>query len=239
MFFHVNTVCRVCDEHWYLGVCQTKHILIIHISILLWFSKNALQFVLPWIASKQTTHFFLFSLRMSNTLPWIRILGALQPNDSTYLDRIAMADSFDTQGPTFIIEPQQHLEFTNIVDNHVDCTARGSPPPKIEWLMLDNSPVTTIPRVSIRISNEISTSMPLFTVFCSFYSVEIVLVVAFFSLRMIIIVCTEFFNFFPYIGTPLYLARDYGYFYKIYACRVQWGVDEMRTVKLDALRYNL
>lgn len=63
-------------------------------------------------------------------------------------DRIALADSFDTQGPSFLIEPQQHLEFTNIVDNHVDCTARGSPPPKIEWLMLDNSPVPTIPRVS-------------------------------------------------------------------------------------------
>lgn len=65
------------------------------------------------------------------------------------IDRIALADSFDTQGPTFLIEPQQHLEFTNIVDNHVDCTARGSPPPKIEWLMLDNTPVTTIPRVSV------------------------------------------------------------------------------------------
>lgn len=60
-----------------------------------------------------------------------------------------MANSFDTQGPTFTIEPPHHLEFTNIVDNHVDCAARGSPPPKIEWLLLDNSPVTTIPRVCI------------------------------------------------------------------------------------------
>lgn len=64
------------------------------------------------------------------------------------IDRIVLANSFDTQGPSFIIEPPQHLEFTNIVDNHVDCAARGSPPPKIEWLMLDNSPATTIPRVS-------------------------------------------------------------------------------------------
>lgn len=59
-----------------------------------------------------------------------------------------MANPFDIQGPTFTIEPPHHLEFTNIVDNHVDCVAKGSPPPKIEWLHLDNTPVTTIPRVS-------------------------------------------------------------------------------------------
>lgn len=65
------------------------------------------------------------------------------------LVQLAFADSFDLQGPTFTIEPPHHLEFTNIIDNHVDCVARGSPSPKIEWLMLDNTPVSTIPRVSI------------------------------------------------------------------------------------------
>lgn len=59
-----------------------------------------------------------------------------------------MADPFDIQGPSFTIEPPHHLEFTNIIDNHIDCVAKGSPPPKIEWLHLDNTPVTTIPRVS-------------------------------------------------------------------------------------------
>lgn len=59
-----------------------------------------------------------------------------------------MADPFDIQGPSFTIEPPHHLEFTNIVDNHIDCVAKGSPPPKIEWLHLDNTAVTTIPRVS-------------------------------------------------------------------------------------------
>lgn len=59
-----------------------------------------------------------------------------------------MADPFDIQGPSFTIEPPHHLEFTNIVDNHIDCVSKGSPPPKIEWLHLDNTPVTTIPRVS-------------------------------------------------------------------------------------------
>lgn len=59
-----------------------------------------------------------------------------------------MANPFDIQGPSFTIEPPHHLEFTNIVDNHIDCVAKGSPPPKIEWLHLDNTPVTTIPRVS-------------------------------------------------------------------------------------------
>lgn len=65
-----------------------------------------------------------------------------------FADRYVMADPFDIQGPSFTIEPPHHLEFTNIVDNHVDCVAKGSPPPKIEWLHLDNTPVTTIPRVS-------------------------------------------------------------------------------------------
>lgn len=60
-----------------------------------------------------------------------------------------MADPFDIQGPSFTIEPPHHLEFTNIVDNHIDCVAKGSPPPKIEWLHLDNTAVTTIPRVSV------------------------------------------------------------------------------------------
>lgn len=59
-----------------------------------------------------------------------------------------MADPFDIQGPSFTIEPPHHLEFTNIIDNHIDCVAKGSPPPKIEWLHIDNTPVTTIPRVS-------------------------------------------------------------------------------------------
>lgn len=63
-----------------------------------------------------------------------------------------MANPFDVQGPTFTIEPPHHLEFTNIIDNHVDCVAKGSPPPKIEWLHLDNTPVTTIPRVSCKTS---------------------------------------------------------------------------------------
>lgn len=67
----------------------------------------------------------------------------------TYIDRCVMADPFDIQGPSFTIEPPHHLEFTNIIDNHIDCVAKGSPPPKIEWLYLDNTPVTTIPRVSI------------------------------------------------------------------------------------------
>lgn len=64
-------------------------------------------------------------------------------------DRYVIADTFDIQGPSFTIEPPHHLEFTNIVDNHVDCVAKGSPRPKIEWLHLDNTLVTTIPRVSI------------------------------------------------------------------------------------------
>lgn len=65
-----------------------------------------------------------------------------------FTDCYVIADPFDVQGPSFTIEPPHHLEFTNIVDNHVDCVAKGSPTPKIEWLHLDNTLVTTIPRVS-------------------------------------------------------------------------------------------
>lgn len=64
-------------------------------------------------------------------------------------DHRVMADPFDIQGPSFTIEPPHHLEFTNIVDNLIPCQAKGSPKPKIEWLHHDNTPVTTIPRVSI------------------------------------------------------------------------------------------
>lgn len=163
---------------------------------------------------------------MFNTVLWIRILGAHRPNDSTLLDRIAMADSFDTQGPTFIIEPQQHLEFTNIVDNHVDCTARGSPPPKIEWLMLDNSPVTTIPRVSY--SNLVFHAIISSILFFFVHSVERVLVAIYFrsdslicTLRMIIIVCTEYSIFSPSTDTSHILSFCCEYFDKIYARRVK------------------
>lgn len=77
-----------------------------------------------------------------------------------------MANPFDIQGPSFTIEPPHHLEFTNIVDNHVDCVAKGSPTPKIEWLHLDNTPVTTIPRVSTLLSNIVKTVYAIFQYKC-------------------------------------------------------------------------
>lgn len=72
----------------------------------------------------------------------------------SHVDIGVSADPFDIQGPTFTAEPPHHLEFTNVVDNHVDCVAKGSPTPKIEWLHLDNTPVTTIPRVSTLVRSE-------------------------------------------------------------------------------------
>lgn len=58
------------------------------------------------------------------------------------------SNSFDTQGPTFTLEPSFRLEFTNTAGSRADCTARGNPPPHVEWLDLDNNAVTTIQSVS-------------------------------------------------------------------------------------------
>lgn len=59
------------------------------------------------------------------------------------------SNSFDTQGPTFTLEPPFRLEFTNTAGSRADCTARGNPPPHVEWIDLDNNAVTTIQSVSV------------------------------------------------------------------------------------------
>lgn len=98
---------------------------------------------------------WFFNIRQCIPNKWYWLIFALFDSPIFFsifwTDHCVMGNSFDIQGPTFTIEPPHHLEFTNIVDNHVDCVAKGSPPPKIEWLHLDNTPVTTIPRVSFQL----------------------------------------------------------------------------------------
>lgn len=64
-------------------------------------------------------------------------------------ESIVDANSFETQGPAFIIEPSHKLEFTNSAGRRADCSARGNPAPNVEWLDHDLNTVTSIPKVNI------------------------------------------------------------------------------------------
>ncbi|KAJ6641876.1 Down syndrome cell adhesion molecule-like protein Dscam2 [Pseudolycoriella hygida] len=69
---------------------------------------------------------------------------SLSPYDEQLTEYVASSNSFDTQGPTFTLEPPFRLEFTNTAGSRADCTVRGNPPPHVEWLDLDNNAVSTI-----------------------------------------------------------------------------------------------
>lgn len=58
------------------------------------------------------------------------------------------ANLYDTQGPTFSIEPPHIIEFINTLGYRIDCTANGNPQPNIEWYDQDNNSVNTIQNVS-------------------------------------------------------------------------------------------
>lgn len=47
----------------------------------------------------------------------------------------------DLQGPVFIHEPPHRVEFSNSNGGKVDCTAHGSPPPEVEWILGDGTTV--------------------------------------------------------------------------------------------------
>lgn len=68
-------------------------------------------------------------------------------NYNLFLDHGISASSFDAQGPTFAIEPPMRLEFTNNMGGRADCIAKANPSPNVEWYHMDNSIVTTIPKV--------------------------------------------------------------------------------------------
>jgi hypothetical protein len=45
------------------------------------------------------------------------------------------------RGPSFLLEPPSRLEFSNSSGGWLDCSASGSPPPTVDWLSVDGSPV--------------------------------------------------------------------------------------------------
>ncbi|KAL1500781.1 hypothetical protein ABEB36_006226 [Hypothenemus hampei] len=51
----------------------------------------------------------------------------------------------DLQGPVFIIEPAHRVEFGSATGGRADCTGHGSPPPDIEWVLNDGTPIQQIP----------------------------------------------------------------------------------------------
>ncbi|XP_078048429.1 cell adhesion molecule Dscam2 [Augochlora pura] len=53
----------------------------------------------------------------------------------------------DSQGPVLISEPRSSVEFSNETGTMIHCSAQGSPPPRIDWLMGDGSPVLPIPNI--------------------------------------------------------------------------------------------
>ncbi|XP_065347787.1 cell adhesion molecule Dscam2-like isoform X4 [Cloeon dipterum] len=60
---------------------------------------------------------------------------------------------FDTQGPSFVVEPPPRLEFTNSRGGRVDCQAEGNPDPMVDWVAADGSPLSVIPGVRMPMGN--------------------------------------------------------------------------------------
>ncbi|XP_018052329.1 PREDICTED: Down syndrome cell adhesion molecule-like protein Dscam2 [Atta colombica] len=52
--------------------------------------------------------------------------------------------SYETQGPSFVMEPPSRMEFTNVNGGRVDCTVRGNPLPTVDWLAADGGSITNI-----------------------------------------------------------------------------------------------
>ncbi|XP_059483764.1 cell adhesion molecule Dscam2 [Neocloeon triangulifer] len=63
------------------------------------------------------------------------------------------AMGLEQQGPLFLLEPPSRVEFSNSSGAHIDCSAHGSPPLKVEWLLADGSPALPVPRLRVLHAN--------------------------------------------------------------------------------------
>ncbi|KAJ9580695.1 hypothetical protein L9F63_024127, partial [Diploptera punctata] len=59
----------------------------------------------------------------------------------------------DGQGPLLVLEPPPRLEFSNSTGGRLDCNARGSPKPTVQWLMLDGGVATSIAGLRYQLPN--------------------------------------------------------------------------------------
>lgn len=73
-------------------------------------------------------------------------------------------DPHDSKGPEFVIEPPHRLEFMNRAGARLDCVATGNPPPSIEWLDQENTPLSPIQKVNLMSFNVCSLYGLLFSV---------------------------------------------------------------------------
>ncbi|KAF0295698.1 Down syndrome cell adhesion molecule-like protein Dscam2 [Amphibalanus amphitrite] len=56
---------------------------------------------------------------------------------------VAAADT-GLQGPVFVLEPPNTIDFSNSTGTVVECAARGSPPPRVTWVRGDGQPVDDV-----------------------------------------------------------------------------------------------
>jgi hypothetical protein len=57
------------------------------------------------------------------------------------------ASALEQQGPLFLLEPPTRVEFSNSSGGRVDCSAHGSPAPRVEWSLADGSPALPVPQL--------------------------------------------------------------------------------------------
>lgn len=60
---------------------------------------------------------------------------------------------YETQGPSFSVEPLGKVVMTNTQGGRLDCAARGNPAPRIQWTGTDTSQVHSIPGIRTILSN--------------------------------------------------------------------------------------
>nr|CAD7197212.1 unnamed protein product [Timema douglasi] len=61
--------------------------------------------------------------------------------------------ALDLQGPLFLQEPPHRVEFSNSSGGRVECSAHGSPPPELEWLLGDGTPAGAVPDLRVVAAN--------------------------------------------------------------------------------------
>ncbi|PSN53674.1 Down syndrome cell adhesion molecule-like protein Dscam2 [Blattella germanica] len=59
----------------------------------------------------------------------------------------------DGQGPLLVLEPPPRLEFSNSTGGRLDCSARGSPKPTVQWLLLDGASANSITGLRYQLPN--------------------------------------------------------------------------------------
>ena len=56
----------------------------------------------------------------------------------------AAAADTSLQGPVFVLEPPNKIDFSNSTGTVVECAARGSPAPRVAWVRGDGQPVDDV-----------------------------------------------------------------------------------------------